>query len=274
MSASRPPDRPELALDGSLWIRAGQTALGGSQRIELLASIRELGSITAAAKAIGMSYKAAWDAIDAMNNLAGEPLVHRAAGGRGGGGTRLTERGERLVDTFRLLAGEHRRFVERLGRESGRLAGDLTLMRRFMLRTSARNTLAGTVAEIRRGAVNDEVILTLAGGQAVAATVTHESIHALGLAPGAQALALIKASSVIVGVPGAGLRLSARNQLAATVARVAAGAVNAEVTMELEGGGTMAAIVTLESAQALGLREGAPAVAIFKASSVILGTLD
>jgi len=274
MPPSRPSSRAELELDGSIWFRAGAAPLGGSSRIELLASIRELGSITAAAKAVGMSYKAAWDAIDTMNNLAGEPLVHRAAGGRGGGGTRLTSRGERLVDTFRLLAQEHRRFVERLGRESERLAGDLTLMRRFMLRTSARNTLAGTVAEIRRGAVNDEVLLTLAGGQTVAATVTHESVHTLGLEPGAHALALVKASSVIVGVPGTGLRLSARNQLPATVARVTPGAVNTEVTMDLESAGTMAAVITLESAKALALQPGARVVAIFKASSVILGTLD
>jgi len=266
--------RPLLELDGSIWFRAGPRTLGGSSRIGLLASIRELGSITAAAKAVGLSYKAAWDAIDAMNNLAGEPLVHRAAGGRGGGGTRLTPRGEQLVATFRMLEDEHRRFVERLGRESDRLAGDLTLMRRFMLRTSARNTLAGTVAEIRRGAVNDEVLLALPGGQAIAASITHESVHTLALAPGVPAMAVIKASSVIIGIPGDGMRLSARNQLPGTVARVTPGAINAEVTLDLDGGGTVAAIITLQSARDLALRPGSPAVAIFKASSVLLGTLD
>jgi molybdate transport system regulatory protein len=61
-----------------------------------------------------MSYKAAWDAIDAMNNLAGEPLVERLAGGKGGGGTRLTARGAQLVANFALIEREHRNFVKRL----------------------------------------------------------------------------------------------------------------------------------------------------------------
>ena len=76
-----------IGLDGEIWMTVGGENLGGPNRIALLAKIAECGSITQAAKAIGMSYKAAWDAIDAMNNLAGEPLVERLAGGKGGGGT-------------------------------------------------------------------------------------------------------------------------------------------------------------------------------------------
>ncbi|WP_129559352.1 winged helix-turn-helix domain-containing protein, partial [Bordetella pertussis] len=83
---------PSLQLDGTLWLRSGDQPWGGQHRIDLLAQIEATGSISAAARAAGMSYKGAWDAIDAMNNLAGEPLVLRSAGGRGGGGTRLTDR--------------------------------------------------------------------------------------------------------------------------------------------------------------------------------------
>ena len=72
-----------LELDGSIWFRSGAQNWGGKNRIDLLAQIDATGSITAAARAVGMSYKGAWDAIDAMNNLAGEPLVLRAAGGKG-----------------------------------------------------------------------------------------------------------------------------------------------------------------------------------------------
>ncbi|WP_154584450.1 winged helix-turn-helix domain-containing protein, partial [Bordetella pertussis] len=86
---------PSLQLDGTLWLRSGDQPWGGQHRIDLLAQIEATGSISAAARAAGMSYKGAWDAIDAMNNLAGEPLVLRSAGGRGGGGTRLTDRARR-----------------------------------------------------------------------------------------------------------------------------------------------------------------------------------
>jgi len=68
-------------------------------------------------------------------------------------------------------------------------------------RLSTRNRLQGQVARLMRGAVNSEVVIALAGGGSVAATITNESVEALGLAEGAAASALFKASSVILGVP-------------------------------------------------------------------------
>src|SRR5689334_9777003 len=106
--------RDALGLDGSVWLKSGDETLGGAARIALLAAIRETGSITAAAKAVGLSYKAAWDAVDTMNNLAGEPLVTSATGGRGGGGTRLTASALRIIDTYRAVEREHRKFLRRV----------------------------------------------------------------------------------------------------------------------------------------------------------------
>ena len=64
-----------IALHGSVWMTVDGENFGGKGRIALLAQIAACGSITQAAKAMKMSYKAAWDAIDSMNNLAGEPLT-------------------------------------------------------------------------------------------------------------------------------------------------------------------------------------------------------
>ena len=139
------------------------------------------------------------------------------------------------------------------------------------MRTSARNQFFGTVTRVVPGAVNDEIELAIAGGQKIVAIVTRESTDNLALAPGRQVFALIKSSSVIVMTAGEGVRLSARNQLAGTVARLTRGAVNAEVVIALGGGGTVAATVTDESVDTLGLAEGLAATALFKASSVILG---
>ncbi|HWK82554.1 MAG TPA: TOBE domain-containing protein [Caldimonas sp.] len=139
------------------------------------------------------------------------------------------------------------------------------------MKTSARNHFEGTISRLTSGAVNDEIELTLPAGQRIVAVVTRESTARLGLAVGAKAFALVKASSVVlVGDPG-GARLSARNQLAGMISRVQPGAVNAEVTIDVGGGLTIAAIVTQESAKSLGLVPGAAATAIFKASSVIVG---
>lgn len=267
-----PSHNPHIELGGSVWLTVGGENLGGPGRMALLAQIAECGSITHAAKAVKMSYKAAWDAIDTMNNLAGEPLVARVAGGKGGGGTVLTRRGAQLVENFQLIEREHRRFVAQLGAQAEGLADDFLLLRRMGMKTSARNHFAGQVVRVQRGAVNDEIEIAAAGGHTLVATVTHESAESLGLEVGAQAFALVKASSIVVVADAQGAKFSARNRLTGTVARLVPGAVNTEVVIALPGGGSVAAIITHESCSALALAEGAPATAIFKASSVIVGT--
>ena len=140
------------------------------------------------------------------------------------------------------------------------------------MRTSARNQLFGTVSAIVRGAVNDEVSIALPGGEVLVATITHESAEALGLAPGAPVVALVKATSVVLVASAAdAARLSARNRLSGTIEVVRRGAVNAEVTLALPGGTVIAAIVTDASVDALGFAAGQAATAVFKASSVLLG---
>jgi molybdate transport system regulatory protein len=268
-----PKTAPPLALEGSLWISAGGESLGGHGRVALLQAIAEHGSITQGAKAFGMSYKAAWDAIDTMNNLAGEPLVETATGGRGGGATRLTPRGRQLVDRFNELMAIHHRFVRQLGEQALDLDRELSLLRMLNMKTSARNQFVGQIKAIRRGAVNDEVILALPGGARIAAVITHESTESLGLQPGSTAIALIKASSIILMAAEDGARLSARNQLPGVVAEVVLGAVNGEVLLDVEGCGRVAAIVTRESVAAMGLAPGVRVTAVFKASSVILAVL-
>jgi molybdate transport system regulatory protein len=262
----------DLQFGGSVWFRSGEQALGGTQRIALLAAIGETGSITGAAKAIGMSYKAAWDAVDAMNNLAGETLVIRSTGGKGGGGTTLTPRALTLIDTFRAVEREHRLFLERAGAAIAGFSDDWQLIGRIGMKTSARNQWYGKVSAIQRGTVNDEVSLALPGGHSVVAVVTHESTETLGLAVGGEAVALVKASSVLlVADDGTAERLSTRNRLRGTVSAVQRGAVNAEVSLTLEGGAVVTAVVTNESVAELGIAEGQALVAAFKASSVILG---
>lgn len=260
-----------LRYEGSLWLTDGARRWGGIDRVELLAQIAATGSITAAAKAVGMSYKGAWDAVDTMNNLAGEPLVVRSAGGRGGGGARLTPRAERLIESFRRIEAEHRHFVDRLAALGDSAADDLHMLRNFTMRTSARNQLAGIVSRVVEGVVNDTVEIRLPGDTCLVATVTRESAASLGLVPGRAVVALVKASWVMVGLPGDGWRLSASNRLPGTVSHVSPGAVNGEVSIALGGGGNIAAIVTMESVHALELAEGKSVVAIFDASSVILG---
>src|ERR1700690_4296912 len=133
------------------------------------------------------------------------------------------------------------------------------------MKTSARNHFDGKVSKHAVGAVNDEIEITLAGGQKIVAVVTRDSAKGLGLKVGAPAFALVKASSVIIATDVGSARLSARNQFAGTVSRVQAGAVNAEAVNDIRRRAlTIAAIVTQESAKSLGLAAGSPATALFK----------
>ena len=259
-----------VELHGSVWMTVGGENFGGLARIRLLAAIASCGSITKAAKEIHMSYKAAWDAVDQMNNLAGEPLVERVSGGKGGGGTRLTARGLQLVDNFRLIEREHQRFLDHLGQRAEGLADDFLLMRKMNMKTSARNQFLGTVAQVKTGAVNDEIVLDIAGGHSIVAIVTRDSTLELGLVPGAQAFALVKDAAIILVTDEGSARFSARNRLGGSIARIQPGAVNTEVVLDLGGGATLAAIITNDSCEQLGLAVGARATGIFKASSVIL----
>jgi molybdate transport system regulatory protein len=263
-------DDAPIKLEGAVWLTVGGEKFGGAGRVALLCAIAASGSITGAAKAVNMSYKAAWDAIDAMNQLAGVPLVERITGGKGGGGTRLTRRGAQLVSNFSLIEREHRHFVAELAQQAEGIADDLLLIRRMGLKTTARNQFLGHVTALKRGAVNDEIALQVAGCHNIVAIVTHESADELGLVPGAPAYALINGASIIIVTDGAGARYSARNQLTGCIARLQVGAVNTEVVIDLPGGASVAAIVTNDSCAALGLAIGMEASAIFKASCVIL----
>lgn len=262
---------PPVTIDAALSLTLDGHPLAGGRRAALLAEIGRLGSLSAAAKAVGLSYKGAWDAVEQMTQRAGEPLVERSAGGRGGGHTRLTPRGEQLVRNYELLQQEHQRFVDRLNRSADGLREDYALLGAVALRTSARNQFAGMVTAVRPGPVNDEVELEIAGGVHLVAGVTHESRLDLGLEVGSKAFALVKASSVLLMVGDGEMRVSARNRLRGTVARIVPGAVQAEVVLALSGGASVAAVITQDSLQALGLREGVEATALFKASSVIVG---
>lgn len=261
-----------LSVSGSLQIGSSRGIIGGKRWIELLAAIGGTHSISQAAKQVGLSYKAAWDAVETMNNLSEQPLVERAVGGKGGGGTHLTERGSKLVRTYQAVEAEHEHFLQRLNGRIDHAEADLRMLGRLTMMTSARNHFSGKVVRVKTGAVNDEVELELSGGERLVAIVTHESTENLGLKKGAEAVALVKASWVIVALDeGPQMKLSARNRLSGTVTQLTRGAVNAEVVIGLKGGNTVAAIITNGSVDALGLAVGKAASAIFKASSVILG---
>lgn len=268
--SSRLLGRPEVATEFGTFL--------AETRIRLLEEIEKYGSITQAARRVPLSYKAAWEAVDAMNNLADQALVERSTGGRNGGGTRLTEHGRRIIALYRAVEREYQESLDRLATEldsghSGDVQQFRRVLRRMSLRTSARNQFLCTVSGMREGDVDYEVFLRMEGGAELIAVITRESAEILGLAMGSEVFALVKASSLLILTDDA-VHLSARNQLWGLVSRVLPGPVNALVTIDLGGGKNVSAVVTNESITALELAAGKRAAAVFKASSVILSVID
>lgn len=260
-----------LKLSGNIWLEQSGSSTLGDMRISLLEEIKKSGSITQAAKAVGISYKTAWDAVDDMKNIAGDALVESLSGGKGGGGTRLTEAGQKLVQTYRLIQKEHERFLSSISEGMDDFDNSFQLIRRLAMKSSARNQYFGKVSAIRGGSVNAEIEISLNGEDKITATITHESLESLGLKIGSEAWALIKASWVILSTEESDLKIGVRNRLRGTVSRLTKGSVNSDVVLTLAGGNTVSAIVTNDSVEQMGLEVGAKACALFKSSSVILG---
>jgi molybdate transport system regulatory protein len=257
--------------DGALL--SAELKIGGrldARFFALLQALHEIGSINRAARIAGLSYKGAWLLLEQACNLANEPLLETATGGAGGGGTRLTEAALALLGAWQQLQAEHRDFIRAQETRLAQLPALHGLIRRMSMKTTARNQFAGTVSAVEIGPVSAQASITLASGIEIIASMTSAAAKHLKLKRGKEALALIKASAVVLVTDFAGWQLSARNQIEGTVSRIERGAVSSLVVLTLPGSTSITASVTNEGVEALGLKVGATATAVFKASAVMV----
>src|SRR5699024_12333208 len=169
-----------------------------------------------AATAVGISYRTAWQRVESLNNLAARPLLARASGGKGGGGTRLTSAWQQLLALYRDMEQEHQQYLLRLSARVGAAGELLPTLGRIAMQTSARNQFHGRIATLTHGAVNAEVQLDIGAGNMLTAIVTEASVERLQLAVGGDAVAIIKASSVLLAAADTAAT-SARNRLCGQV---------------------------------------------------------
>lgn len=244
--------------------------LGGGEAIEasriaLLEQIRATGSITKAGKAVGISYRTAWLAVDHLNELSDTPLVERSQGGKSGGGTRLTAEGGRLIEVYRALETEHRSHLDRMREGIADFDRFQRLARKLSLKTSARNQLFGTVESIRARGLDSEVTLRLKGKNKIVSRITRGGLESLGIAEGGEAYALIKANWI--NIAQRELRAKSEgNALAGHIRSAQRAAGKAEVLVELSGGSMLVAMVPDS-----GWEPGSAVSARFRAEDVILG---
>lgn len=241
------------------------------KRIEILRLIAASGSISQAARQARVSYKAAWQAIDTLTNLAGVMLVERAVGGAGGGGAKITEAGRQLLALSARLS-ESRKQV--LAEAQAPVMGDLTLslaapaLSHIGVRTSMRNQLPCRVEQLDATGQVVRVSLRLAGDARLVSRITKASAELLGLKRGLAVLALCKATAVQVEAQqnGASPATTDRQALRGRVARISRGATGDEVSMQLDGGLQLVGFAAAGS----GLKTKARVNALIDESAVVI----
>ncbi len=248
------------------------------KRIDILRGIALSGSISQAARESGVSYKAAWQAIDTLTHLAGVPLVTRAVGGAGGGGALLTAKGLHLLELAEALDAARREVHARWSVHGpGAAVRADAAMDRLAVRTSMRNQLPASIDALTATGRTIRVRMRLGSDTMTTATITaritQESAELLGLREGMAVVALCKATAVCVerlkadAPAGSGSIATHLEGKVTRVFRAEAGVdCRDEVAVDIGGGMQLFGF----SQVGIGLRLGTRVVAAVDESSVVV----
>jgi molybdate transport system regulatory protein len=171
-----------------LWLEYKGEPLIGKGGAEILETIREVESISKAAKKTGMSYRYVWNYLAKLEKRLGEPVVKTFKGGsKGGGGATLTELGEKLLNEYKRAEGYL----------SG-VMGEETSWEDIGMKISARNRLKGTVQKVDKGIITAKVKIKIETPVVVTAIISKEAVEELDVKTGDTVEAVIKATEVMV----------------------------------------------------------------------------
>ncbi len=239
------------------------------KRIELLHAISEAGSISKAAKAVPMSYKSAWEAVDMMNSLSPEPIVCRETGGKDGGGTTITDYGLTLLENYAVLKEEHTRFLERLSELTDIKSGTFKTMGRLAMQISARNQLQAEVISVESENVNAKILLKLKSGQVLVSVITRDAVENLHIEAGQTVTAIFKSSTVFLSLVSD--TECEENSLEGIVSTIECDDENAKVLMNIGSHDTIVSVMPVDVLEKLELTVGSSVMAIIKAKDIMLG---
>jgi len=153
----------------------------------LLKGISETGSLTKAAKVVGLSYRSAWDRVEKMQDNVGRRLVESKTGGKTGGGASLTDEGRLMLREFRKTRKLLFNVLE--DKEAWEDVG---------YKLSARNRLRAKVVDVKAGAVTSQVKMRLVSTNTLTSVITNEAVEDLALKEGDAVEAIVKSTDVLV----------------------------------------------------------------------------
>ncbi|MGP1485723.1 MAG: TOBE domain-containing protein [Campylobacter sp.] len=252
----------ELFLDGGASVLA--------KHIELLKAVAQTKSITKAAESVGISYKNAWDSLDALNNRSDKPLIARADGNKKNSGSELTEYGQKMIEIYDAMLQSQKMFLQKVCTSINVQTSEILNLQRMSMSLSARNQLSCEITGIKTGAVNSQIDAKLANGENLRAMITTESEKNLNLKVGKKVVYIFKAPSVLLSKQE-DMKISATNLLKGKVIEAKIGAVNAEIVLEINDHQTITSIITKDSAMQMQIGVGDELTAIIKASQIIIG---
>ena len=240
------------------------------KRLAILQAVGDLGSISEAARQSGVSYKAAWQAIETLSNLSGAVLVERVVGGSGGGGAVLTHDGQRLLQAGQWLQQARAQALARLSTPD---VNPQLALGGLGLRTSMRNQWPVVITAWRRQATGIRVTLGLDSGDTIHAAVTRESAQLMDLSLGQTLWALCKATAVSIAADGAE-DPKGSNVVYGVVTRSSKASAAGEVSLQLRAGQRPGIQVVGFAAAGHGLRAGDRACAQWADAAVVLALGD
>ena len=250
-------------------------SIGGLQNrlFQLLSAIDEAGSLVAASKKAGLSYKGAWDMIERASLLSPRPLIDRSPGGGTDRGTRLTETGRALLEIHRRLEVRKKDLLKALNREFSLDPILLQWYHRLILKSSARNQWRAEVLSIKMGIIKSEVSVRLPDGAILIANLDRESTSQLQLEFGTHVIALVKASMVHLVTEAEDFLFSAENQFEGRVSEILQDAVTVEIFVDLPSGDRIVTTLSLTAFLEMGVEEGDRVIIFFDSEAVILASL-
>jgi len=258
-----------MHIDGRFWLTKNDQNFLGSGRIELLEHVDKTGSIHAAAKAMKMSYKAAWERINSMNLLAEQPLIERTTGGKGGGGTKLTPYAHDLIATFKKFESLHRQFMDRFS-EAGESPEKLArILSRTFLTTSARNQLPAILSDITVNGLNASLTLSLDPSWKLQSNITLKSVQNMGLEIGCDVYAIIKSSDIKISASRAEISDTEPNILHGTIQTIESGNEIDEIIFHF--GDHYELVASVPKHDSASFVKGMEAYAIISSKNIILG---
>jgi len=258
-----------MTLDGRFWLKKDDKNFLGTGRIELLKRINTTGSMSAAAKEMKMSYKAAWERVNSMNELADKPLIERQTGGKGGGGTKLTAYAHELIETYERLNELHRQFIERFSQAADSPEHLAKILNRLFLSTSARNQLLCKITDISSDNIYAKIIMQLNSSQQLISTITATSMNNLNLNIEDDIYAIIKSSDVKVSKEKP-QNSEKHNIVAGVVSQIQSNETHSELTMQVDKKKEFVAF--LSQGEMKDIKVGDTIYALIDYTKIIIGT--